>query len=101
MRAIDTAGNIDASPASRMWTVDTLAPDTTIASGPTATVASTSATFTFTSTEAPSTFQCSLDGAVFGPCPAGYTGLTQGSHTFEVRAIDTAGKIDASPPRAT
>ncbi len=63
VRAIDSAGNVDASPASRSWTVDTVAPDTTIASGPTGTVASTSAAFTFTATESPVTYQCSLDGA--------------------------------------
>ena len=40
---------------------------------------STSATFTFSSTEAGATFQCALDGAAFGACPAGYTGLSQGS----------------------
>ena len=62
VRATDAAGAPDATPASRTFTVDTVAPDTTITGGPTGTVASTSATFTFTSTETGSTFQCSLDG---------------------------------------
>ncbi|WP_028062904.1 Ig-like domain-containing protein [Solirubrobacter soli] len=101
VRAIDAAGNIDGSPASRTWTVDTVAPDTNITGGPSGTVASTSATFTFGSTEAGSTFQCALDGAAFATCPVGYTGLAQGSHTFQVRAIDAAGNTDASPASRT
>ncbi|MDA0164689.1 Ig-like domain-containing protein [Solirubrobacter ginsenosidimutans] len=97
VRATDAVGNVDASPATQSWTVDTVAPNTTINSGPTGAVASTSATFTFSSTEAGSTFQCALDGAAFAACPAGYTGLAQGAHTFQVRAIDAAGNTDASP----
>ncbi len=96
MRAIDAAGIPDATPASRPFTVDTTAPETVIGSGPTGTVASTSATFTFTS-ETGATFQCALDGSAFGPCPVSYTGLSQGAHTFQVRATDTAGNVDPSP----
>ncbi len=101
VRATDAAGNVDATPASRTWTVDTIAPDTTITAGPSGSVASTSATFTYTSTETPQTFQCSLDGAAFSACPANYTGLSQGSHTFQVRATDAAGNVDATPASRT
>ncbi|MFT3713585.1 MAG: Ig-like domain-containing protein [Archangium sp.] len=97
VRSTDPAGNTDPTPASYTWTVDTVAPDTTITSGPPALTNSTSAAFTFTSTEAGSTFQCSLDGAAFGACPASYTGLANGGHTFAVRAIDPAGNVDATP----
>ena len=81
--------------------MDTVAPDTTITSGPSGTVSSTSAAFTFSGTEAGSTFQASLDGAAFGAVPAGYTGLSQGTHTFEVRAIDAAGNIDQTAESRT
>ncbi len=47
VRATDAATNVDASPASQTWTIDTAAPDTTITSGPTGTVADTNAAFGF------------------------------------------------------
>ncbi len=103
VRASDAAGNIDASPASRTWTVDTTAADTSITGGPTGAVSSTSATFTFSSPDSTATFQCRLDGGAFAACtsPGQLTGLTEGSHTFEVRAVDAAGNIDASPASRT
>src|SRR5207249_6126345 len=99
VRAIDTAGNVDATPASFSWTIDTTAPDTTITANPPALTNSTSATFSFTATKAGSTFECRLDGAAFGACtsPQSYTGLAAGSHTFQVLAIDTAGNVDPTP----
>ena len=71
-----------AAPATRNWTVDTSVPTTTITGGPSGPVNSTTAAFTFTSNEGGVTFQCSLDNAAFGACPASYTGLSQGAHTF-------------------
>jgi len=99
VRAIDIAGNPDASPATRTWTVDTVAPDTTIDTGPPAFSNSTSATFTFSSNEANVTFDCSLDAAQAMPCtsPATIESLTPGNHFFIVRARDAAGNIDGSP----
>jgi myo-inositol-hexaphosphate 3-phosphohydrolase len=98
VRATDTAGNTDPTPATRSWTVDTTAPDTTITSGPNDPTSATSASFTFSSTEAGSTFGCSLDGGAFAPCssPASFSGLTSGTHRFAVRAADAAGNQDAS-----
>ncbi|WP_240360320.1 adventurous gliding motility protein AgmC [Pyxidicoccus caerfyrddinensis] len=99
VRARDAAGNVDASPATYAWTVDTTAPDTTIVSGPPALTNSNSATFDFSSNESPVTYQCSLDGAAFVACtdPRTYTGLADGNHTLAVRAVDAAGNVDASP----
>jgi hypothetical protein len=78
---------------------DTTPPETTITSGPTGNVTSIDATFTFTSDEAGSTFQCSLDSSAFTPCssPQSYSGLQSGSHDFSVRATDPAGNTDPTP----
>jgi 3-phytase len=84
-------------------TPDTTAPETTITSGPTGTVSSGSASFTFSSSEAGSTFECALDGEIFGACasPKQYTNLASGEHTFQVRATDAAGNVDATPASRT
>ncbi|MBI5310290.1 MAG: Ig-like domain-containing protein [Actinobacteria bacterium] len=98
VRATDTAGNADATPASYTWTVDTTPPNTSITSNPASLTNSTGASFSFTATET-ATFQCQLDGGGYGACtsPRNYTSLTDGSHTFDVRATDTAGNVDATP----
>jgi Bacterial Ig-like domain/Bacterial Ig domain/Calcineurin-like phosphoesterase len=103
VRAADAAGNVDATPASRSWTVDILAPDTTITAGPSGSVTTTSASFSFTATEAGSTFACSLDGAAFSACTSSkaYSGLSNGSHTFQVRATDTVGNTDSTAASRT
>ncbi|MGH9011617.1 MAG: phytase, partial [Acidimicrobiia bacterium] len=78
---------------------DTIPPDTTIVTGPPASTNNTSATFTFTANEAGSTFLCKRDAGAEAPCTSGisYSGLTVGSHHFEVRAKDPAGNIDPTP----
>lgn len=45
------------------------------------------------------TFECSLDGSNFAPCPSpvSYNNLAPGNHTFAVRAKDNAGNVDATP----
>lgn len=100
VRATDTATNVDATPASYTWTVDTTPPVTSLGpSTPAANTSSSSASFDLQSNEAPSTFECRLDGGVYAPCttPKTYSGLADGSHTFDVRAIDQAGNVDTSP----
>jgi WD40-like Beta Propeller Repeat len=79
-------------------TPDTTRPDTFINAGPSGSVSSTSATFSFSATE-PSTFQCRLDGGAFAPCtsPTSYANLAAGSHTFQVAATDGSFNVDASP----
>jgi hypothetical protein len=58
----------------------------------------TTATFTFTDTEAGASFQCKLDAGSYAGCssPAGYTGLGSGSHSFSVQAKDAAGNLSAT-----
>jgi hypothetical protein len=84
-------------------TVDTTAPDTTIDSGLSGTVSTSPVSFAFSSSEAGSTFECKLDGAAYSACtsPKDYTNLSNGSHTFEVRATDAAGNTDATPATRT
>jgi len=97
--AIDRAGNVDSTAAGFSWTVDLTAPNTTINTMPNVLINSTAATFSFSSNEAGSTFQCSRDGAAFSACtsPTTYTGLMAGNHAFSVYAIDQAGNWDATP----
>ena len=77
---------------------DTTAPETSIESAPKPTTRSRVATFSFSS-EKDATYECSLDGADFAPCssPRVYAGLTRGTHSFQVAAIDPAGNRDGSP----
>ena len=99
VRATDTAGNTDPTPASRAFSVDTTAPDTTITAGPTGTTSDSTPTFSFTSNEAGSTFQCRVDAAAFASCSSPFTTATlaDGPHTFEVRATDAVGLTDPTP----
>jgi hypothetical protein len=80
---------------------DTDPPETTITSGPASLSASRDASFAFTSDESGSTFECSLDGSPFAACPAAYTGLGDGGHTFDVRATDSSANTDATPAGAS
>jgi acid phosphatase type 7 len=102
----DAAGN--PLSADEVWTfttvappADTTPPNTTIVSGPSGTVKSGAATFTFSSTEpSNATFQTRLDG---GPWELGtatsktYSQLPNGTHTFNVKATDAAGNTDPTP----
>ncbi len=100
VRAIDSAGNVDPTPATFAWTVDTAPPDTTVATATTTPTTATGASFTYTSTEPGASFQCKLDTAAFGPCATtgqSYSGLADGAHTFQVRAVDGAGNVDPTP----
>jgi len=83
--------------------LDTIAPDTTITQKPPNPSGSSSASFSFTSTEANSTFQCKLDAGSYASCtvPKTYTGLINGNHTFYVKATDPAGNTDATPASYT
>ena len=99
VRPTDAAGNTGPS-ANRTWVVDTVPPKTSIVGRPRTSSRSASATFRFTSSEARSTFACSLDGTAFGPrsSPRSYGKMSDGAHTFRVRATDPAGNTDPTPP---
>ena len=103
VRAIDSVGNVDPTPALYTWTIDTTPPDTIIISYPPNPSNSTTATFEFTCDEEPCSFQCRLDGGSWEGCssPKTYTNLSEGNHTFYVRAIDSVGNVDPTPASYT
>jgi len=108
-QATDGFGNFGAAPGSAntgSLKIDTVPPETTINSGPADEITTASATFTFSGTDATSgvaSFECRFDGSAFAACtsPQTRSGLTIGPHTFDVRAIDAAGNVDATPATKT
>jgi signal peptidase I len=97
-RPTDSAANVG-SFVSATFSIDRVAPPApTISGGPANPTSSTSASFTFGDTEAGVSFECDLDGGGFAACtsPMAYSGLGQGSHTFQVRAVDAAGNASTS-----
>jgi hypothetical protein len=90
-------GNVSAS-AGFSWTVDATPPPvptiTSVPSDP----SGPDVSFGFEDAEAGVGFTCALDGASPTACssPQAYTGLAEGAHTFEVRAVDQAGNASAS-----
>lgn len=80
---------------------DTRAPSVTITASPEASTAATSATFTFSASEAQAAFACRLDGGVWQACtsPRTVNALPLGEHVFDVRATDRAGNVGAPASR--
>lgn len=75
--------------------------NTQIASGPSGTVLTDSVAFTFTSS-LDGGFECRLDGGTWTSCspPKGYSGLDDGPHRFEVRALNRPLNPDPTPAAA-
>ena len=78
--------------------LDTTPPRTVIDSGPPAFTVDPTPTFSFSSSELNSTFQCRVDGGAHGPCgsPLTTATLSEGPHAFYVWALDTAGNADVT-----
>jgi hypothetical protein len=87
----------------KLVSAEAVPPQTTIDSGPAATTNDPTPTFTFSSSEAGSSFECRLDADTFSPCssPRTTAHLDDGSHTLRVRATDPAGNVDPTPPAWT
>lgn len=108
VRAVDDAGNTSA-PTWHAWVVDTTPPAAPLFTGTPPDPSTATASFSFAA-EAGASFTCSVDGAAPSGCLSPHTlmGLTGGSHTFEVHAVDAAGNrsnpstfswtVDASAP---
>ncbi|WP_266204808.1 Ig-like domain-containing protein [Pontibacter kalidii] len=101
--ATDAAGNTSNASSTRNFTIDTKAPQTTIASHPGAVSNSSEAKFGFSSNEQHVTYEVSLDGGEYQETGSSYTarGLAEGKHTLAVRATDAAGNTDPSPATHT
>ncbi len=83
-------------------TADLDAPDTILIAQPSNPSNNTLPTFSFSSNEV-CTFECKVDNGSFSACtnPVTLSSLSDGSHTFSVRAIDFAGNIDPTPAAYT
>jgi hypothetical protein len=105
VRATDLAGNQQLEPTAFSWTIDnslgdTTPPETKLDSVPADPSLSSTVSFTYESNELGSSFECALDGAPFSACAAGgatYSGLANGPHSFQVRAIDPSANVDPTP----
>jgi CSLREA domain-containing protein len=119
VRAVDDAGNVDATPATRAFAVDVPdvptpsppAPDlpagdndppqTSIEKAPKRKSAKRQARFAFSSDELGSSFECKLDKGQFIACAANAKfKVKPGKHRLEVRASDVAGNVDPTPAKA-
>ena len=108
-RVYDAAGNV--TQASRSFTIDGDAPDTTIVAGPPdgSSSSSADASFSFTAGEPGASLSCRLYATALTPpafvsCPGGSysaNGLPPGTYTFEVRATDAYGNVDSTPAKRT
>ena len=99
VRATDAAGNTRTQ--TRSFTVDTVAPISTISAGPEngSTIGTSTTQFVFSADEANATIYCSIDNGVYGPCtsPKELSGLTDGPHSFKIAAVDAA--VNTGPGR--
>ena len=102
---LDGAGDVyeRSGGTTTLISVDTGPPRTTLGAGPSGVTNDRTPTFTFSSSEGGSSFECRFDSDLFAPCSgpgASHTAtaeLSDGPHVFEVRATDPAGNTDASP----
>jgi hypothetical protein len=100
--ARDNAGNVDPTPVTIAWTVDTTPADTTIDSAPAGVSEAREGAVSFSSPSADAGYECRIDGGAWDPCesPHAFTGLSDGAHTAEVRA-EVAGRFDPTPASAS
>lgn len=100
VRAMDLTGNVDSTPASHTWTVDTVAPATTISGSPAhgALTNNRSASLSATANEAAS-LVCSLDGSPVNCAGTSRSDLLDGNHTFAAQATDAAGNVGPTATR--
>ena len=98
VRATDAVFNVEPSPPTRKFTVDTVVPNTKLTKKPPHRLFRPKVKFKFTSSEPGVHFQCQLDRRPWRGCrsPLRYW-VKYGKHTLKVRAIDAAGNVDPRP----
>jgi len=101
VRATDKAGNVSAE-GSYSILIDTVAPVVTMTSQPASSTQQTSASFSFTVSDALSgvnLIECQLDSQAYANCssPQAYSNLAAGNHTFNLRCTDKAGNSSIKP----
>ena len=103
VRATDPAGNTDPTPASRTFTVDTVPPDTTITGGPRGAHQRPNPDLHLLlrrgrlDLRVPPRLRRRSRLQRSGDRPHPSASLSDGTHTFEVRATDPAGNTDPTP----
>jgi hypothetical protein len=102
VRAADRAGN-RSEVAGSDWEIDTLAPQTTIATGPSGLTRTDAAAFWFSADDQDATFECRLDAGAWEDCTpeVELEDLAEGAHAFSVRATDAAGNVEPTPATRT
>ena len=100
--SVDAAGNVDDTPATRDFAVDTLAPRATIDTPPAALSNDATPPIAFHVAEAGATTQCRVDDGPAVPCASPFTAapVGHGSHRLAVIASDAIGNADQDPPAA-
>lgn len=96
-------GSLDFALARALGGEDGEPPETEVVDGPDSATASQVAYLRSVSSEPGSTFECSIDSALFAPCEGEVSlrGLADGAHALRVRATDALGNTDATPAERT
>ncbi|MEZ4365620.1 MAG: hypothetical protein R2939_04950 [Kofleriaceae bacterium] len=99
LRAPGEGASVDPTPAVAAWSLDRVAPDTTLFVGPATVDNAASPRFFFGADEPGVTFLCSLDGADPVECSAPWQvgPLADGTHSVTITAVDPAGNLDPTP----
>ena len=100
VRARTAAFNVEVSPPTRSFTIDTVRPDTRFTKKAPRRFFKERVKFKFASSEAGARFQCKLDGRPWRSCGSTFKfGVKRGKHTILVRSVDKAGNTDKTPAR--
>ena len=100
VRATDPVLNVEVSPPTRNFTVDTVAPDTRFTKKAPKRFYKQRVKFKFASSEAGVHFQCQVDGRPWRACGSTFKfGVKRGKHVILVRSVDKAGNTDKTPAR--